>query len=58
MSKAKQSTHQILAEHSMAKVRVFKRYLGIYLHILGRVGTDRVHLYDLMCGEGEYANGK
>lgn len=58
MRKAKQSTHQILADHSMAKVRVFKHYLGIYLHILGRAGMDRVHLYDLMCGEGEYANGR
>lgn len=42
----------------MAKVRVFKHYLGIYLHILGRAGIDRVHIYDLMCGEGEYADGR
>ncbi len=57
MSKAKQSTHQILADHSAAKVRGFSYYLGIYLNILGKTGTvDSVYLYDLMCGEGEYAD--
>lgn len=58
MSKASYSTRQTLADHSAAKVRVFSRYLGIYLHILGRVGIERVHIYDLMCGEGEYADGR
>ncbi|RTQ52379.1 three-Cys-motif partner protein TcmP [Hymenobacter gummosus] len=59
MSKSTQSTRQILAEHSAAKVNVLTYYLGIYLSILGKVpAIRRVHLFDLMCGEGEYADGR
>ena len=59
MSKANHSTRQTLAEHSAAKVRVFTSYLGIYLNILGKTGgVDSVYIYDLMCGEGEYADGR
>lgn len=59
MSKANQSTRQTLADHSAAKVDVFTYYLGVYLNILGKVSTiRRVHIYDLMCGEGEYADGR
>jgi len=59
MSKANQSTRQTLADHSAAKVRVFTYYLGIYLSILGKSrNVEQVHLYDLMCGEGEYADGR
>lgn len=59
MSKANHSTRQTLADHSAAKVRVFTYYLGIYLNILGKTGSvDSVYLYDLMCGEGEYADGR
>lgn len=59
MSKANHSTRQTLAEHSTAKVQVFTYYLGVYLNILGKVpAMQRVHIYDLMCGEGEYADGQ
>ena len=59
MSKANHSTRQILAEHSTAKFQVFTHYLGVYLNILGKVPAMRkVHIYDLMCGEGEYADGQ
>lgn len=59
MSKANHSTRKTLADHSAAKVNVFTYYLGIYLNILGKVRTmKRVHIYDMMCGEGEYADGK
>ena len=57
MSKINHSTRQTLADHSAAKVRVFTYYLGIYLNILGKTGAvDSVYIYDLMCGEGEYAD--
>jgi three-Cys-motif partner protein len=59
MSKPNHSTRQTLAEHSAAKVSVFTYYLGIYLNILGKVpAIRRVHIYDMMCGEGEYADGR
>jgi three-Cys-motif partner protein len=59
MSKANHSTRQTLAEHSAAKVSVFTYYLGTYLNILGKVpAMKRVHIYDMMCGEGEYADGR
>ena len=58
MSKANHSTRQTMADHSAAKVSVFTYYLGTYLNILGKVSTmRRVHIYDLLCGEGEYADG-
>ena len=58
MSKPQRSTRQKLASHSTAKVEVFTYYLGIYLNILGMAGMRRVHIYDLMCGEGQYADGR
>lgn len=58
MSKKISSTRQTLASHSAAKVGVFTYYLGIYLNILGMAGMRKVHIYDLMCGEGQYADGQ
>jgi three-Cys-motif partner protein len=59
MSSTNHSTRQTLAEHSAAKVGVFTYYLGIYLNILGKVSSIKcVYIYDLMCGEGEYADGR
>ena len=58
MSKANGSTRQTLASHSVAKVSVFTYYLGTYLNILGMAGMHKVHIYDLMCGEGQYADGQ
>lgn len=44
--------------HSKAKVDLYTEYLAIYLNILGRASNIRkVHIFDLMCGEGIYADG-
>ncbi len=46
-----------MLEHSKAKVELYQRYLSIYLHILSRVKhINKIHIYDLMCGEGIYKN--
>lgn len=46
-----------LLPHSEAKVKLYGRYLAIYLNILSRVpAIRRVFLFDLLCGEGKYAN--
>lgn len=48
-----------LAEHSQAKVALYGRYWSIYLNILSRVSSvDQIFLFDVMCGEGIYANGR
>lgn len=53
------STKDILSPHSVAKVELYKRYLSVYLEILQLVKTvDKIHIYDLMCGEGVYKDGK
>lgn len=58
MSKEK-STKDILLEHSKAKVKLFERYLSIYLNILDRAGFIRnIILADLFAGEGIYKNGE
>lgn len=58
MSKEK-STIDILLEHSKAKVKLFERYLSIYLNILDRAGFIRnIILADLFAGEGIYKNGE
>ncbi len=45
-------------EHSKAKIELYSSYLGAYLNILSRVPyIKRIHLYDLMCGEGKYEDG-
>lgn len=53
------STKDILLEHSKAKVKLFERYLSIYLNILDRAGFIRnIILADLFAGEGIYKNGE
>lgn len=45
----------IMLEHSKAKVELYTEYLSTYLMILSRVPfIKKIHLYDLMCGEGVY----
>lgn len=47
-----------LLDHSEVKVRLLGQYLKRYLPILSNVGyNQRIRLYDLFCGEGEYENG-
>lgn len=58
MGKKKRTTVDHLAAHSLAKVRVIVRYLAAYLNILERApNVKEVHILDLMCGEGVYADG-
>ncbi|WBL43017.1 three-Cys-motif partner protein TcmP [Algoriphagus halophytocola] len=53
--KESQST---MFEHSEVKVRLLNLYIQKYLNILSRApGIEKVHLYDLFCGEGIYDNG-
>lgn len=48
----------IMLEHSKAKVELYATYLATYLNILSRVPfINRIHIYDLMCGEGVYVGG-
>ncbi len=48
-----------LGEHSEAKVKLYSNYLSIYLNILARAGfAEKIFIFDLLCGEGIYADGK
>jgi len=48
----------VMLEHSKAKIELYSTYLSTYLNILSRVSyIKRIHLYDLMCGEGIYDDG-
>lgn len=52
------STKNVLQNHSKAKVRLYTEYLLLYLHILGNNKyVSRIHLFDVLCGEGKYADG-
>ncbi len=49
---------RVLLEHSEAKVKLYGRYLSVYLNILHRAGfIKRIFIFDLFCGEGIYENG-
>jgi three-Cys-motif partner protein len=44
-------------EHSKAKVELYGKYLSIYLNVLERASfVNKIYLYDLFAGEGEYMN--
>jgi three-Cys-motif partner protein len=46
-----------LLSHSVVKVRLLGRYLERYLTIMSNVSyNEKIHIYDLFCGEGEYEN--
>jgi three-Cys-motif partner protein len=46
-----------LLEHSEAKVKLYGRYLSIYLNVLHRAQfVKRIFIFDLFCGEGIYEN--
>jgi three-Cys-motif partner protein len=46
-----------LLEHSEAKVRLYGRYLSVYLNVLHRAQfVKRIFVFDLFCGEGIYEN--
>lgn len=55
--KKKVDAKTIMLEHSKAKVELYSTYLSVYLNILGRADfVAKIHLYDLMCGEGVYSD--
>lgn len=53
MNKANVKTEML--KHSQAKVELYRRYLALYLNILGNVSSvGKILLFDLFCGEGVY----
>lgn len=47
-----------LLDHSQAKIKLLGEYLKSYLGILSNLSyNERIRIYDLFCGEGEYDNG-
>ncbi|KUG06370.1 three-Cys-motif partner protein TcmP [Solirubrum puertoriconensis] len=57
MSSKGVSTKKVLQEHSQAKVKLYTEYLRVYLSIMGNTRFSRIHLYDVLCGEGKYKDG-
>jgi len=58
--KSKNNIHAklVMLDHSKAKVELYTNYLSTYLNILSRTRfVDKIHIFDLMCGEGIYADG-
>lgn len=51
------STKNVLKEHSQAKVKLYTDYLLLYLSILGNTHVSKIHLFDILCGEGKYEDG-
>jgi three-Cys-motif partner protein len=46
-----------LLEHSEAKVKLYGKYLAVYLSIMRNIQyVKRVFIFDLFCGEGVYEN--
>lgn len=57
MSKAKAAQDYQYA-HSIAKVHFYETFLNKYLRmLLSMPNIDEVHIYDVFCGRGIYANG-
>ena len=46
-----------LLDHSEAKVKLYRKYLSIYLNVLSRANMEKIYLFDLFCGEGRYEDG-
>lgn len=51
------SAKKNLFDHSEAKVKLYSRYLSIYLNVLSRTFVKNIYLFDLFCGEGIYEDG-
>lgn len=55
---SRENAKLVMLEHSKAKVELYTNYLATYLNILTRTPfVDKIHIYDLMCGEGIYKDG-
>lgn len=47
-----------LLEHSAAKVKLLGEYIARFLNIISNDRyTEKIHVYDLFCGEGQYEDG-
>jgi three-Cys-motif partner protein len=47
-----------MPDHSKAKVELYTTYLSTFLTIISRTKyIDKLHIYDLLCGEGTYEDG-
>jgi len=54
----KENVKTVMLEHSKAKVDLYSTYLSMYLNILSQLPyLNKIHIYDLMCGEGIYSDG-
>lgn len=59
MAKKRTSAKDMMNPHSEAKVNFYQKYLEIKLLILSSTPfVKEVHIYDLFCGRGVYADGK
>ncbi|MBS1509780.1 MAG: three-Cys-motif partner protein TcmP [Bacteroidetes bacterium] len=54
---AKSESQTSLFEHSEAKIKLYGKYLSIYLNVLARSTINNIYLFDLFCGEGIYKDG-
>jgi three-Cys-motif partner protein len=56
MSKPRPS-QMVMLDHSKAKVKLLEKYLEKYLNIISNDKyTNKIHVFDLFCGEGIYVN--
>ncbi|MEX0362598.1 MAG: three-Cys-motif partner protein TcmP, partial [Allomuricauda sp.] len=47
-----------MPDHSKAKVELYTTYLSTFLNIISKTEyIDKLHIYDLLCGEGVYEDG-
>lgn len=55
---ANQDVKKNLLNHSEAKVKLLGAYINSYLNIICNDGyTQKIHIYDLFCGDGIYEDG-
>jgi len=57
MSKAAQKKVYRLAEHSIAKIECYRKYLEIYLAVLANTLYKSIYILDLFAGEGKDIDG-
>ena len=56
---AKKDTVNSVLPHTEAKLQFYTYYLARYLEILIRASNiDKINIYDMLCGEGIYSDGK
>lgn len=56
---SKKDSKIVMMPHSEAKVKLYVKYLAVYLNIIERVEyIEKIFLFDLFAGEGIYDDGK